>query len=132
METNEFINKNNIIAVVGVSTNRDKWGWKIYNELGSAGFRVYPINPKYNKIGKDICYPDLKSLPKKPDVVVTIVPPHVTEKIARQCRDTGINKIWMQPGSESEDAIIFCKNNNIKIVANACFAVNMMEKEISD
>ncbi|RLI62095.1 MAG: hypothetical protein DRO88_12205 [Promethearchaeia archaeon] len=128
MEINEFINKNNIIAVVGVSTNRDKWGWKIYNELKYKGFLVYPINPKYDKINNDVCHPNLNSLPKKPDVVITIIPPEVTEKIVKQCKDLKINKVWMQPGSESEKAITFCKNNNIKIVFNACFVMDNLNK----
>ncbi len=29
----------------------------------------------------------------------------------------------MQPGSESEKAITFCKENNIEVVYNACFVV---------
>ena len=128
----EFLNRDNIIAVVGVSTNTHKRGWKIYKELKSAVFKVYPINPKYEMIKKDVCYPKLQMLPKKPDVVITIVPPGVTEQIVKQCKSLKIGKIWMQPGSESEKVINFCKNNNIKAVYNACFVVDGLKNRFGD
>jgi len=124
----EFLNKNNAVAVIGVSADPDKWGSKIYKTLKSSNFNVYPVNPKYKKIGDDICYPDLKALPKKPDVVITVVPPRVTEQIVKACKEAGISRVWMQPGSESEKAINFCKNNDIKVVYNTCFVADGLGK----
>ncbi|MCK5476540.1 MAG: CoA-binding protein [Candidatus Aenigmarchaeota archaeon] len=132
METKEFFNKKNLIAIVGVSSNSEKWGWKIYNSLKSSGFWVYSINPKYMQINGDACYPDLKSLPKKPDVVITVVSPKITEHIVEECKNLKINKVWMQPGSESEKAIIFCKSNNIDVVYNACFVVDGLKNKVDD
>jgi hypothetical protein len=60
---------------------------------------------RYGKKEDDVCYPDLKSLHEKPDVIITVVPPRVTEAVVRVCRELGIRKIRMQPGSESGDAI---------------------------
>jgi len=131
-EIKEFLNKNNIFAIVGVSINPNKWGWKVYKNLKSSGFNVYPINPKHKKINNDTCYPDLKSMPKKPDVVITIVKPEITENIVKECKDLGIKKVWMQPGSESEKSIDLCKKNNIKIVSKSCFVINNLNKKNND
>ena len=127
MKTKEFLTKNNIIAVVGVSVNSDKWGWKIYYQLKSAGFKVYPINPKHNKINNNICYSNLQALPKKPDVVITIVQPNITEQVVKECKKIGIHKVWMQPGSESKRSINFCKNNDINIITNSCFIIDTLK-----
>ena len=124
MNSNDFLNKRNKIAIVGVSANQKKWGFKIYEELKSSGFRVYSINPKHKRIGSDTCYPNLEALPEIPDVVITIVPSNVTEQVVKQCRKLGIKRVWMQPGSESEKAIKFCKHNNIEIMHDACFVAN--------
>ena len=132
METKEFFNKKNLIAIVGVSSNSEKWGWKIYNSLKGSGCWVYSINPKYMQINGEACYPDLKSLPKKPDVVITVVSPKITEHIVEECKNLKINKVWMQPGSESEKAIIFCKSNNIDVVYNACFVVDGLKNKVDD
>ena len=104
-------------------------GVEIYEKLKSVGFEVYPINPKHNKINNNVCYSNLKSLPKKPNVVITVVPPKVTEKIVDQCKNLKIDKIWMQPGSESEKAIEFCKNNNIEVMYGACFVVDALKQD---
>ncbi len=127
MNSNNFLNERNKIAVVGVSANQKKWGFKIYKELKSTGFRVYPINPKYKIIGQDTCYPNLEALPESPDVVITVVPSNITEQVVKQCRKFGIKRVWMQPGSESEKAIKFCKHNNIKAIHDACFVVNSLK-----
>ena len=33
-------------AVVGVSTNPAKWGYRLYTALKASGYRVYPVNPR--------------------------------------------------------------------------------------
>jgi len=126
MET--FIKNDNIFAVVGVSSNPEKWGFKVYKKLKNISSKVYPINPKYQSIENNICYKCLQDLPEKPDVVITLVPPKVTEKIVEECKNLNISKIWMQPGSESEESINFCKNNNINLIYNACFIVDGLVK----
>jgi uncharacterized protein len=123
----EFVDKKYVFSVIGVSRDPGKWGSRIYKELKSKGFIAYPINPKYDMIGNDTCYPDLASLPRKPDVVITIVPPRITEGVVKECNRLGIKKVWMQPGSESEKAIKFCKDNGIKTVANSCFVMTNLD-----
>ncbi len=124
----EFLKKGNIIAVVGASRNPEKWGYKIFKKL-KGFYKTYPVNPKYKEIDGTKCYPDLKSLPEKPDVVITVVPPEVTESVVKVCKDLGISMVWMQPGSESQKAIEFCKKNGIKVVYNVCFVVNGLKEE---
>ncbi len=128
MNPDNFLDKKNKIAIVGVSLSPQKWGYKIYKKLKSIGFRVYPVNPKHSRIDGVPCFHDLESLPGEPDVVITVVPPRVTLDVIKQCKKLGIRKIWMQPGSESEKAINFCKDNNIEVVYNTCFVVNGLKE----
>ena len=127
-----FLNKKNTIGFVGATIQKEKWGYKKYKEIKDAGFKVYPINPKYDEVDGDKCFPNLKSLIKflheKPDFMITITPPKVTEKTVEQCKIFGIDKIWMQPGSESEKAIKFCKDNNIEVVHGICIVVDALKK----
>jgi hypothetical protein len=120
---NKFLEKTNIIAVVGASRDPEKYGHKVYKDLKGAGYKVYPVNPNAKEILGDKCYPDLKDLPTKPDVVNVVVPPKVTEKTVKTCKMLGITKVWMQPGSESENAIKFCHENGIDVVYGTCVMV---------
>jgi predicted CoA-binding protein len=119
----DFPQKEHVFAVVGVSRNPAKYGHQVYKDLKTAGFTVYPVNPNIDEVLGDRCYPSLYELPEKPDVVNTVVPPAVTEKIVENCKALGIDKVWMQPGSESEKAIAFCRRNNIKVVHDVCVMV---------
>ena len=108
------------IAVVGVSRKRNKFGNVIYRELKKKGYKVYPINPNTNIIEEDVCYPDLLSLPEKIDAVIINVPPAQTEKVVREIKKAKINKVWLQQGSQSDEAISYCKQNGIECISNEC------------
>jgi predicted CoA-binding protein len=84
---------------------------------------VYPINPNAEEILGDKCYPSLEALPRKPDVVDVVVPPKVTEHVIETCKRLGITKVWMQPGSESENAIRLCEENGVQTVHGVCVMV---------
>ena len=119
----EFLNKRNVFAVVGASREPEKYGHQVYKDLRSAGYAVYPVNPKAEEILGDRCYADIKELPRKPDVVDFVVPPKVTEKILDTCLKLGVIMVWLQPGSESEKAIKFCQAHGIKVVHGVCVMV---------
>jgi predicted CoA-binding protein len=118
-----FLDKRNVFAVVGASRDPQKYGHQVYRDLKSAGYKVYPVNPSTQEVLGDRCYPDLKELPEKPDVVVTVVPPQVTEQVVRTCKELGIKKVWMQPGSESEEAVKYCEDNDLEVIYNMCVMV---------
>lgn len=124
-EIKEFIDKNNIFAVVGVSKDKTKYGRKVFDDLKKSGYKVFPINPKVDFILKYKCYKTLKDLPIKPDVVNFVVPPKVVEKVIIECKELGINKVWLQPGSESDKVIEYCKSNKIECLHNQCVLLNL-------
>ena len=118
-----FLNKNNVFAVVGVSRDPKKYGHQVFNDLRNAGYKVYCVNPNIDEVMGVKCYPNIEALSEKPDVVDIVVPPKITELVVRSCKKLGITKVWMQPGSESEDTIRFCKKNGINVVHGVCVMV---------
>lgn len=94
-----------VIPVVGVSPNRQKYGWIVYNNLKQRGRTVYAVNPNYPEIDGDPAYATLADLPEAPGLVVTVVPPPVTLQVVRLGLQVGVRRFWMQPGSESHEAI---------------------------
>lgn len=125
----QCLNKNNVFAVVGASRNPEKYGHQVYKDLRDAGYLVYPVNPNISKVLGDRCYPSLKDLPEKPDVVDIVVPPRITEQKVKECKELGIKKVWMQPGSESEESIKFCKENGIDVLHGVCVMVKRAKLE---
>jgi predicted CoA-binding protein len=116
---NEFMSQKRF-AVVGATDNPRKYGNQIVKNLKNRGYEVYPVNPRLKELEGFRCYPTLADIPVKVDVVDFVVPPAATEEILKQCQELGLNRIWLQPGSESEAAIAFCHGNNMKVVHSVC------------
>ena len=103
-------------AVIGATDNTEKYSYKIFKTLRNQGYEVYPVNPRLKQIEGTKCYPSLADIPLEVGVVDFVVPPRITEAILRECKQLGLNRIWLQPGLESEAAIAFCDQNNMKVV----------------
>ena len=116
----EFLDKKNVFAVVGASRDPKKYSYQVCRDLKTAEYEVYAVNPSADEILGDRCYLDLKDLPMKPNVVDVVVPPRVTETVVKSCKELGIARVWMQPGSESEIAINFCEKNGIDVIHGLC------------
>jgi len=125
------LNKKNekIIAVVGVSRDEEKFGFKVFNDLLRKGQNVYGVNPNTKVVLGQKIYSDLRNLPKIPNLVITVVSPKVTEKIVDECISLGIKEIWMQPGSESEKAIEKAESNGISVIHDACIIIETNKDE---
>jgi len=121
------LDRKNVFAVVGASRNPEKYGHKVFRDLLEAGYEVYPVNPRADEVLGRKCYPDLRSLPKRPDVVVFVVPPRITEALAQQCVELGVRFVWMQPGAESEEAIRALEEAGITVFHNICIMITRRE-----
>ncbi|MCK6584264.1 MAG: CoA-binding protein, partial [Anaerolineales bacterium] len=83
------------IAVVGVSDKRETGCNMAYQRFKDAGYEVFAVNPRIASFQGDACYPDLKSIPSKPDAVFILTSPKVTDQVVNQCVDLGIKHVWM-------------------------------------
>jgi hypothetical protein len=120
------------IAVVGVSDKRETGCNLAYKKFKENGYKVYAVNPRISIFEGAPCYPDLKSIPDKPDAIFILTNPKVTVEIVRQCVDLGIKHIWMhcmmgtKPGlaasmtSVSREAVEMCRENGIAVIPGSC------------
>jgi len=120
------------IAVVGVSDKRETGCNQAYRKFKGAGYAVSAVNPRIPTFEGDPCYPDLKSIPEKPDAVFILTNPKITEQIVQQCVDLGVQRVWMhclmgtKPGlaanmtSVSPEAVRMCRENGITVIPGAC------------
>lgn len=124
----KFLEKDNVFAVVGASRDPNKYGNEVYKDLREGGYKVYPVNPNADYVLSDKSYSSLKVLPEKPDVVDVVVPPEVTAKIVKQCSLLDIDKVWLQPGSETDEIIKYCKDNDIEVIHGVCVMKERIKK----
>lgn len=101
---NEMLEKK-VWAVIGANNDADKFGNIIYKRLKSEGYRVYPVNPMYDNVEGDKCYPDLSSLPEKPEVLNMVVSPKRGRAFIEEAAKLGIKNIWLQPGTYDRELL---------------------------
>jgi hypothetical protein len=118
----DFIGRR-VWAVVGASQDQAKFGYRVFRSLRTAGYVVYPVNPKGGELEGTLIYPSLADLPQLPEVVDLVVPPAVSEQVVKNAHELGISRIWMQPGAESEAAIAYCRDHGMQVVYDACAMV---------
>ncbi len=114
------LKQHHIFAVVGVSQDKQKYGYEVFEALLKHGYKVYPVNPKYTNVDEEPCYPSLQALPERPEVVVTATPPAVTEKVAETCAQLKIGILWMPPETWSEKAVATCSAQGIQEIHDLC------------
>ncbi|MEZ4669370.1 MAG: CoA-binding protein [Anaerolineae bacterium] len=126
MKVNDFLAQKRI-AVAGVSRKAEgAVGNSIYRRLRDASYQVFPVNPNASEVEGVTCYHTVKDIPEKVDGVVIVTRPPDTEKVVHDCADAGITRVWMHGGphgpgtSVSQDAVQFCKEHNITVIAGAC------------
>jgi predicted CoA-binding protein len=123
-----MIDKNFTYAVVGASNDQNKYWYKVFENLLSAGYKVIPINPSEEKILWKKCYKKLQNYKKWIDVIIFVTQPDVTENIVLNLWNYKFKKIWMQPWSESKKVILFCEQKNIDFVTNSCIMIQSKNK----
>ena len=115
------------IAVAGVSrhANHHPVGNLIYGRLKATGHDVVPVNPNMTSFEGEPCFPDVQSIPGGVDGVVIITRPETTERIARDCAQAGVKRIWIHSSlgkgsSVSDEAVEYCNQQGMTVIAGAC------------
>ena len=108
------------IAVVGCSPKPDRDSHQIAKWLIEKGYDVIPVNPGAAEIFGRKCYPDVKSLPKKPDIVNVFrasdaVPPIADEAIAQKA-----DCLWLQSGIAHDDAAKKASDAGLYVIQDRC------------
>ena len=83
------------IALIGVTSNPKSVGGRILANLVGGGFPgvVYPVNPSFEAVSGIPCYPDLKSLPRKPDLGIICAPAAQVPDRIRECGEEGVRAV---------------------------------------
>ncbi len=89
-----------VVAVVGASSNRDKFGNKAVRAYARQGFDVYPVNPKDETIEGLKVYRSVLDIPVDIDRVTVYLPPKRTLGVLDEIAKKGTKELYLNPGSE--------------------------------
>lgn len=111
------------VAVVGLSAKWYRPSYFAAKYLVDHGYEIFPVNPNYEEVLGLRCWPDLKSLPEKIDVVDIFQKPERVPALVEDAIEIGAKVVWMQIGVIHEEAARRARDAGLDVVMNRCMKI---------
>jgi predicted CoA-binding protein len=113
-----------VVAVIGASSDRRKFGNRAVRAFRQQGHTVVPINPHEAEIEGLKAYPSVLDVPGTIDMATMYVPPDVGEQVIADVARKQIKEVWLNPGAESDELVARAKALHLQpIVACSIMAI---------
>jgi uncharacterized protein len=113
-----------VVAVIGASSNRQKFGNRAVRAFQQQGYTVIPINPHEAEVEGLKAYASVLDVPGPIDMASMYVPPDVGERVIEEIARKQIPEVWLNPGADSEALIARARALQIQpIVACSVIAI---------
>jgi len=124
-QINELLDSAKTIAIVGLSSDRQKASFFVAGYLKDEGYRIVPVNPKADVILGEKVYPDIASIPFPIDIIDIFRPPQeidavVDQAIARKQKGIDSPAIWMQLRLINLPAAERAKAAGLMVIVDKC------------
>jgi predicted CoA-binding protein len=108
------------IAVVGLSSERQKASHFVATYLQAAGYRVIPVNPRGGSVLGETVYPDLASVPVPLDLAVVFRRGQETVRVAEQAITARVPRLWFQLRIPAREAAERAAAAGLEVVIDRC------------
>ena len=122
-ELRRILKTNHTIAVVGLSADWYRPSYFAAKYMQEHGFRIIPVNPKYDEILGEKCYPNLKAIPEPVDIVDVFRKPDDCVPIAQEAVAIGAKVLWLQLGVVNEEAARVAEAGGLEVVMDRCVKI---------
>ena len=89
-----------IVAVVGASRDRRKFGNKAVRAFRHRGYDVVPINPATDPIEGLRAYGSVLDVAGPIDIATIYLEPAIGEQVLEELVQKGIGEVWLNPGAD--------------------------------
>src|SRR5687768_10012693 len=107
------------VAVVGASSDRNKFGNKALRAFQAEGHTVIPINPNERVVEGMPTYASVLDVPGPIDMATVYVQPDVALRLLDEFQTKQIPEIWLNPGADADDVLAEARRRGLNVIA-AC------------
>ena len=115
--------QNKVIAVVGLSADWFRPSYFAAKYMQEHGYRIIPVNPRYEEILGQKCYKALGEIPFKVDMVDCFRKTEDIVPIARDAIAIGARVLWQQLGVKNEEAARLAEEAGLDSVMDRCVKI---------
>ena len=118
-----LLQKTKTIAIVGLSKQWNRPSNFVGKYLIEHGYRVVPVNPRYEEILGQKSYPTVVDIPFQIDMVDCFRKPEELEEVLQHTIEKGISSLWLQIGVINVDVQARAQNEGITVVMERCIKI---------
>ena len=111
------------IAVVGLSAEWHRPSYFAAKYLQQHGCRIVPVNPRYEEILGERCFPTLEAIPFPVDMVDVFRKPADVPPIAKSAVAIGAKCLWQQLGVKNLEADALARAAGLDSVMDRCVKI---------
>jgi predicted CoA-binding protein len=111
------------LAVVGLSADWFRPSYFAAKYMQEHGYRIIPVNPKYESILGEKCYKSLRDIPEKVDLVDVFRKSNDVMPIAEEAIAIGAKVLWQQLGVKNEAAAAKARAAGLEAVMDRCVKI---------
>ena len=115
-----ILSEHRVIAMVGLSPNPERPSHGVAKYLLAHGYTVIPVNPGQTEILGQTCYPSLRAIPLKVDMVDCFRKSEDIPAFAEDAIAIGARSLWMQLGVRNDAAAARACAAGLDVVMNRC------------
>jgi len=112
-----------VLAVVGLSADWFRPSYFAAKYMQEHGYRVIPVNPKYGEILGEKCYPSLRAIPEKVQIVDIFRKTQDVMPIADEAIAIGAKVLWQQLGVKNTIAAEKARAAGLEAVMDRCVKI---------
>ena len=112
-----------VIAVVGLSADWFRPSYFAAKYMQEHGYRVIPVNPKYQEILGEKCYRSLCDIPDPVDIVDVFRKTADVMPIAEDAIRIRAKVLWQQLGVRNEEAAAKARTAGLETVMDRCVKI---------
>ena len=118
-----ILKQSHVIAIVGLSSNWWRPSYFVAKYLKEHGYRVIPVNPAYQQVLGEKCYPSLIEVPEKIDMVDCFRKSEEIPALADDAIRIGAKCLWMQLGVFNHEAAARARSAGLDVVMDRCVKI---------
>ena len=111
------------IAVVGISANWYRPSYFAAKYMQDHGYQIFPVNPNYQEVLGQPCFPTIASIPEPVDIVDCFRKSEEIVPLAHEAIAKHAKVLWMQLGIRNDEAATIALAAGLDVVMNHCVKI---------
>ena len=118
------MNEKKTVAVIGASSNRNKFGNKALRAFERQGYTVIPINPNESSVEGHKTFATVLDVPGDIDMATVYIPADAGVDVMEQLAKKGVGEVWLNPGADDDEVVDRARALGLNVI-QACSIIGI-------